>query len=194
MPDSNHFIVTDLDGYRAQMSPDGEVTLPNGRLATLPREVLQPDGSGGYRADVRFKELQSREEIVIPIIREEVHVDRQTVQEGGFRLEKHVGEHSEVVQDTVRSEHVEVQRVPRDEIVDEPPGIRSEGNVTIVPVLEEVLVVQKKLRLREEIHIRRHNIEEPVEQQVTLRKETIDIHPIDPLHETTDDQPQSDAT
>jgi hypothetical protein len=37
--------------------------------------------------------------------------------------------------------------------VDVAPEVRVEGNVTIIPVLEEVLVVEKRLVLKEKLHI-----------------------------------------
>jgi stress response protein YsnF len=40
-------------------------------------------------------------------------------------------------------------------IVETAPEIRTEGDVTILPVVEEVLVVEKRLVLKEELHIRR---------------------------------------
>jgi hypothetical protein len=43
--------------------------------------------------------------------------------------------------------------------------------VTIVPVLEEVLFVEKRLVLKEELHIRRQATTETVEVPVTLRKQ-----------------------
>jgi stress response protein YsnF len=61
--------------------------------------------------------------------------------------------------------------VPVDQVVDTAPDIRTEGNVTIVPVLEEVLVVTKQLVLKEELDIRRRVETETVEVPVTLRKQ-----------------------
>lgn len=48
----------------------------------------------------------------------------------------------------------DVQRVPIDKIIDQPVSPRQEGDTMIFPVVEEVLVVQKKLVLKEEIHVR----------------------------------------
>ena len=45
--------------------------------------------------------------------------------------------------------------MPIDRQVDVAPKIRIEGDLTIVPVLEEILVVEKRLILKEEVHIRR---------------------------------------
>ena len=45
------------------------------------------------------------------------------------------------------------KRVSVDKIIDEPAGIRREGDVMIVPVMQEQLVLVKKLVLKEEIHL-----------------------------------------
>jgi stress response protein YsnF len=41
----------------------------------------------------------------------------------------------------------------------------------IIPVMEEVLIVEKQLILKEELHVRRRVIEDRVEVPVTLRKQ-----------------------
>ena len=56
-------------------------------------------------------------------------------------------------------------------IVETAPDVRTEGDLTIVPVVEEVLVVEKRLVLKEELHIRRTSQTEVVEVPVTLRKQ-----------------------
>jgi uncharacterized protein (TIGR02271 family) len=71
----------------------------------------------------------------------------------------------------LQRETVEVTRVPVDRMVESAPEIRTEGEMTIVPVLEEVLVVEKRLVLKEELHIRRRVAAETVEVPVTLRKQ-----------------------
>lgn len=52
-------------------------------------------------------------------------------------------------------EDCDIRRVPVKRIIDEPVEARYEGNVLIVPLMEEVLVVEKRLMLREELHITR---------------------------------------
>ena len=71
----------------------------------------------------------------------------------------------------VESQTVEVTRVVLDQPVDFAPTIRTEGDVTIIPVLEEILVVEKRLMLKEEIHIRRISRSEEVETTVPLRRQ-----------------------
>ncbi len=61
------------------------------------------------------------------------------------------------------TEDVGIDRVPVNQLVDEPPVTREEGDVTIIPVVEEVLVVQKRYMIKEEIRIQRqrHPVEQP---------------------------------
>jgi len=62
--------------------------------------------------------------------------------------------------------------------VDRMPDIRTENGVTIVPVVEEVLVVEKRLVLKEELHIRRNTHNEDVEMPVEIRKHRVEIERI----------------
>jgi len=68
-----------------------------------------------------------------------------------------------VVDEHLFADEVAVERVPINQIVDQVPDTRQEGDVLIVPVVEEVLVVQKRLLLKEEVRIqrRRNEVREP---------------------------------
>jgi stress response protein YsnF len=59
--------------------------------------------------------------------------------------------------------------------VDEPVPTRTEGETTIIPVMEEVLVVEKRLRLKEELHVTRRRTEHRDPQRVTLRSERVEV-------------------
>jgi uncharacterized protein (TIGR02271 family) len=75
----------------------------------------------------------------------------------------------------VAGEHVDIERVPVDRWIDAPEGVRQEGDVTIIPVVEEVLVVEKRLRVREEIRIRRIRSERREHVTAVLRREEADV-------------------
>ncbi|MDB5507041.1 MAG: hypothetical protein JWR75_1679 [Devosia sp.] len=68
-------------------------------------------------------------------------------------------------------ETIEVTRVPMNLEITAVPAIRTEGDVTVVPVVEEVLVVEKRLVLKEELHIRRTTTTENVTLPISLRKQ-----------------------
>jgi len=128
------------------------------------------------------------EEVKIPVIEEVLTVGKSTVKSGGVRIIKTVSERDEVVDVPVTWESASVERVTVDRLLaaDEPrPGPRTEGNTLIVPIFEEVLVVEKRLRVTEEIHIRRDSQTETVPQTVALRREEVRIEPL-PITATAD--------
>jgi uncharacterized protein (TIGR02271 family) len=107
----------------------------------------------------------------VPLLREELRVEKRNVLTGKVRVRSVVDVVEEVARATLEDQRVEVTRVPVGKEIDEAPSVRTEGDVVIVPVIEEVLVVEKRLVLKEELHIRRHVTHENVEVPVTLRKQ-----------------------
>lgn len=124
--------------------------------------------------------MDKRTEERIPLVEEEVRLDKEERVTGRVRIRTVTDEDEEIVRATLDEEAVEVERVPIGRTVDVAPDIRTEGDVTIIPVVEEVLVVEKRLVLKEELHIRRHVSTENVEVPVTLRKQRAVVERIDP--------------
>jgi stress response protein YsnF len=119
-----------------------------------------------YRSDIG---LEAEE--ILPLVEETATVHKRAVVTGKVRVRTVTGTVEDLARANLQSDSVEVTRVPVDQVVDTAPEIRTEGDVTIVPVLEEVLVVTKQLVLKEELHIRRRVETEAVEVPVTLRKQ-----------------------
>lgn len=111
---------------------------------------------------------------------ETVTICKQRVETGRVRVSVRTESSEEIAQAELEGETVEVTHVPIDQIVEEAPPVRTEGDVTIFPIIEEVLVVEKRLNLREEIHVRRHATRETVETPVTLRRQHAVVERIDP--------------
>ena len=120
---------------------------------------------------------------VIPVIAETLDVGRRELH-GAVRVHKRVVENLVNVDETVREEHVSVERVPVGRPVDGPVGIRHEGDVMIVPVVEERLVAERRLVLVEELHIRREVSTRRAPQQVLLRQEQVVVERLDPRTQT----------
>ncbi len=118
--------------------------------------------------------------IVIPLLAEELKIARKKVLTGGVRVHKTVAERTETIDEPTLREDVQIERVPINKFVDAPPEIRHEGDTIIVPLLEEVLVIEKKLVLREEIRVitRRETVRQP--QQFVLRSESATLEEIKP--------------
>ena len=125
-------------------------------------------------------------EEVISLAEETATIEKRQAITGRVRVQTVTDTLEDVVHGEVRHESVEVTRVPVDRIVDHAPEIRTEGELTIVPVLEEILVVEKRLVLKEELYIRRRATTETAEVPVTLRKQRVVVERIDPDKATGD--------
>ena len=115
--------------------------------------------------------------LTVPVMQEEVRVGVRTVDTGGVRIHKTVHEHPHNIDEALLRDAVDVKRVAIDKIVSlsDAPQSRQEGDTLIVPILEEVLVVEKRLRIKEEIHITRSQRTEHHVETVILRSEDVTI-------------------
>ena len=98
-----------------------------------------------------------------------------------LRVRKRVREIQAPVDATAYEEHASIERVAIGRRIDAPVGVRHEGDVTIVPIVEERLVVEKQLVLVEELRIActRHPRGGP--REVNLRREEVVVERLDPV-------------
>ena len=111
------------------------------------------------------------EDVVVPLHAEDVIVARRSVAGDTIRVRTVTREREHLINETVTHETVAVERVPIGRYVEAVPGIREEEETIIVPVVEEVIFVEKKLFLKEEVHLRRARRSEPFQQSVMLREQ-----------------------
>lgn len=119
--------------------------------------------------------MQRQERVVIPVAREEIAVDKRARPVERVRVRKRVVEENVPVELVSAREHVDVHRVAVGRIVATLPEPRVEGNTTIIPVVEETLVVEKRLLLKEEIHITKRRSEQKRVVNVALKREQVNI-------------------
>ena len=118
-------------------------------------------------ADVDKDEVES----AIPLLEETLNVGKRRVASGRIEVRTLTEAFEQKVEAALRRDATTVTRVPIGREVDVIPTIRTEGDLTIVPVFEEILVVEKRLFLKEEIHIRRTSETEHCQSHVTLRRQ-----------------------
>jgi len=159
-----------LDPHRTQVLP----TTQAGFGQTTSSSV---QGNVGMGAQVM--QVNPGEEVRIPVIREEAIVQTRPVEGGGVRVHKTVNEREEVIQQPTYQEDVDVERIAVGRVVDIVPQVREEGDTLIIPVLEEMLVVEKRLVLKEEVRITRRRTQQTEEARVVLREEQVQIERID---------------
>src|SRR5215218_9134124 len=132
----------------------------------------------------------------VPVLAEAVEVTRARHVTGVVRIEKDVDERDVRVDEPLVQETVRIERHPVEpaRAVDAPPGVRQDGDVTIVPVVEERLVVTKVLVVTEEIHITRERSVRHAPQTVSLRSERVRVERDAPPADRTNAERGGDPT
>jgi uncharacterized protein (TIGR02271 family) len=123
-----------------------------------------------------------QDSVTVPVLEEQLAVGTRRVDTGrGVRIHKTVSENPVTVDERLTRDEVEVRHVPVDRIVaaGEAPTTRYEGETLVVPVLEEVLVVERRLRIREELHITTIRREERHLDTVMLKSEQVSVERFD---------------
>lgn len=142
-------------------------------------------------AQSELRPLQSDVDQVLPLIEERVRVGKRLVERGRVRVSTRTETIEEVVRQSLRSDAVAVERVAVDRTLAEGealPVTRTEGGVTIVPILEEVLVVEKRLVLKEELRIRQITSGRDVEVPIARRVQSAVIERLPPENDPSPDR------
>jgi uncharacterized protein (TIGR02271 family) len=110
-------------------------------------------------------------EVVVPLHEEAISITKRDRETGRVRVSTITREHEQLVDEALKREQVEVERIPIGKAVTEMPGVRREGETIIVPVVEEQLVIGRRLILKEEVHIKRVHRTEQHQERVVLHKQ-----------------------
>jgi uncharacterized protein (TIGR02271 family) len=173
-----------LDGRRAEVP----VSLESGRQVWVPVQILIREAEGRYAVPIALAELERRPRagadpheppLVVPVLEEVLDVQTRRVETGRVRLHKTVHTREVLVDEPLLREEVVIERVPINRVVEGPIPVRYEGDTMIVSVLEEVLVVETRLLLKEEVHITTRRTERHAPERVTRRHEDVTIERVD---------------
>jgi uncharacterized protein (TIGR02271 family) len=131
----------------------------------------------------------------VPMAEEQLRVEKRPTQ-GVVEVRKRVEEVEEVVREALGYDVVEVERVPVNRRLDGPIGQRMDGEWLVVPVMEEVLVVEKRLVLKEEVRIRTRRETRDAELREHVRRERLDVSPQGdtPQHHVVEVTKRADGT
>lgn len=187
MTDPQRIVVTDTDDVSGEADAAAvyngarqvEIRLEDGQTVLVDRALVHANADGHFRARLRYADLRAGLEagtqVVLPVVEETVHVETESVESGRVRLVKTVEERDVLIDQPLQHDEVEVTRVPINAMVEAAPDIRYDGDTMIIPVLEEVVVAEVRLMVREEIHVTRRQREVHASQTVTLRREDIRV-------------------
>ena len=114
---------------------------------------------------------QEREDLRIPLQVEEVSVSRREIKKANVQIALTTGTRELLIDEELTHARVEFERVPIDRVVEVAPPIRQEGDITIIPVVEKVVVVERRLVLKEEVRVQRVSTKERHQESVVLRQQ-----------------------
>lgn len=184
-------VVIDQDGVRGTMEAQALqrrdqqevlITYNGDRHVRAPLTMLQREADGSYFLPLRLSTLETNarllkpgEETVIPVVEEEAQIKKRLVEQNRTRITKQVHMEEETIDTPLRQERVQVERVPMERIIDSPMTSRYDGDTLVIPVMEEVLIIEKKLLLKEEVRVTKYVGETEHQEIVTLRKEAVTV-------------------
>ncbi len=122
---------------------------------------------------MREAELVDAGPVVIPLLAEEIAVAKRRIVTGRVEIATICREREELVDELLTREQVEIERTPVGTAVEHAPEIRQEGDTLIIPVVEEVLIVERRLFLKEEVRVRRVRGTERHQERVNVRRQDV---------------------
>jgi uncharacterized protein (TIGR02271 family) len=170
-----------LDGSLAEVL----VSLEGGQQVWVPVQALIRQDEGRYAvpmalADLKRAGADPREPpLVLPVLAEVLDVRTRPVETGRVRIHTTVHAREVLVDEPLLREEVAIERVPVNRVVEGPTPTRYEGDTMILSLLEEVLVVETRLLLTEELRITTRRTETHTPERVMLRHEDVTIERVD---------------
>jgi uncharacterized protein (TIGR02271 family) len=110
-------------------------------------------------------------ETVVPLVEEEIAISKRVVPKSRVQVSRVTHSHEQLVDELLSRENVEIERTQMDRPVDAMPAVREEKDAIVIPVVEEVLKIERRLILKEEVRIRRVKGTERHQERVVLRKQ-----------------------
>ena len=125
----------------------------------------------GQTPDKPVEPTNDKDQVVVPLHAEEVSIAKRRVVTGQVKVGTITRESEQLVEEMLEHEHVEVERTAIGKQVDKAPPVREEGDTLIIPILEEIVVVERRLLLKEEVRVRRTREKQPYQERVVVRKQ-----------------------
>ncbi len=116
---------------------------------------------------------------IVPLVAETAAVSKRFRTTGRVRVKVRTETERRMLVEELAGQDIEIERVPRNELIEAIPEVRTENDVTIIPLVEEQLVVEKRLVLVEEVRLHRVHTKQTVTVPVDLRAERADVEHIE---------------
>ena len=138
----------------------------------LPRYILERVERKRSREDIAEGEKEGEPALRIPLAAEELVVQKQPIRLGRVHIHKGIETEEKHINVPVYHEEAVIEHIPADQY--DGSGANN-PNETIIPVIEERLVVQKQSFVKEYIRIRKNIVEQRYDVHDTLRREVVEV-------------------
>jgi uncharacterized protein (TIGR02271 family) len=128
--------------------------------------------------------------VVVPLAAEELKVTARQREKEKIRVTKTVAVEDVTVEASSVAEDVHVERVAVNRPIDTAPAIRTEGLTTIIPIVEEVVTIQKRLVLTAEIRVTKTPVRTLHPLHAKVRRELVNIERIQPAETQAEGPPE----
>ncbi|HEX2914842.1 MAG TPA: YsnF/AvaK domain-containing protein [Chloroflexia bacterium] len=141
------------------------------------QSIPSHDGSG---QTVQGHDTLRESELAFPVAEERLNVTKRPVDLGEVRLHKSVEQVEETQKVPLTHDDLDIERIPMNQPLEKPVEPYYDGDWYVMPVMKEVVVVQKQLILTEEVRIRKRAITEEKEVREQVRRERIQVENASP--------------
>lgn len=119
----------------------------------------------------------SGEEQRLPLMEEHATLDKARVLDSRISIERTTTSAEELLETELAREEVEIEHIAKNQPVEDgySAEVRYEGEVMIIPVIEEHVEIIRRRVLKEEVHIRKVKKVEPYQQKVLIRSQEVKI-------------------
>lgn len=137
----------------------------------MEREI---DSSEENKQPQKDEPMLNEETKVIPVIEEFLKVDKKLVETGRIHIRKEIDKEEKQIEIPLINESYEVEKVKvKNQIFDQIPTIRDEGDVIVIPVIKEVAEIKIRYEVTEEIRLKKNKTTTTHKEKVTLKKEKV---------------------
>ena len=124
--------------------------------------------------------IENIDEMRVPLVEEQLSIQRKQVETDRVRVRTVVETEDVLVEGLLQVGRLDVTRVAVDREVSEAPEPYRDGDVLVIPIVEERLVVEKRLFVVEELRMASSSQEEAISVPVSLRRTRAIVERDDP--------------
>ncbi|QKJ85534.1 hypothetical protein PMPD1_0559 [Paramixta manurensis] len=122
-------------------------------------------------------ENKNHEAQILPRVEEQAELRTTRIVDSRTLVSRTTVTDEALLETELQRNEVEIKHVEINQPVDENniPNVRQEGDVLIIPMIEEQVEIIRHHVLKEEVHIHNINKKEPFKQKVILRRQEVTI-------------------